>query len=413
MNDNPKSASRDIRQSFARRVHAWNRFWFKPADPTTLGLVRICCGMLALYVHFSYSYDLQEFFGRNSWFNLETANEFRRESPWVAPSLGWDDAVAIPETTPSNLDEHAGIERYRQRWGIDPRLTSCRGNSYWSIWFHVSDPAAMTWVHGIVLTVMMLFTLGFCTRVTSVLTWLAALSYIQRSPVTLFGMDSIMIVTLLYLMIGPSGEALSLDRYLARRWQGWSRWAGIMPRSQPLASANFALRLMQVHFCFIYAAAGLSKLLGGSWWNGTALWWTLVNHEFTPLRYSFYADCLRWLCQHRLAWELVTTGGVVFTLALEISFPFLVWNPRFRGPLVAGAVLLHTGISLIMGLAGFGMIMLSLVLSFLPSETIRELLDGFQAAYLPPSGKHPPRARPMLARGGACASSRAFVHERN
>ena len=28
-------------------------------------------------------------------------------------------------------------------------------------------------------------------------------------------------------------------------------------------SAGFALRLIQVHFCFIYMAAGLSKLKGG------------------------------------------------------------------------------------------------------------------------------------------------------
>jgi hypothetical protein len=76
-------------------VLAWDRFWFRPADPTTLGLIRICCGLITLYVHLAYSYDLQEFFGRDAWYNLETANSFRHEAPWVAPPTSWDQAATI------------------------------------------------------------------------------------------------------------------------------------------------------------------------------------------------------------------------------------------------------------------------------------------------------------------------------
>ena len=38
------------------------------------------------------------------------------------------------------------------------------------------------------------------------------------------------------------------------------------------AGANLGIRLIQVHFCFIYLAAGLSKLKGDAWWNGFAFW---------------------------------------------------------------------------------------------------------------------------------------------
>src|SRR5262249_53271185 len=31
-------------------VQGWNRFWFTPADPTLLGFMRICCGLVVLYV---------------------------------------------------------------------------------------------------------------------------------------------------------------------------------------------------------------------------------------------------------------------------------------------------------------------------------------------------------------------------
>jgi hypothetical protein len=361
--------------AFTRGVRAWDRFWFTPADPTTLGLVRIFCGLIVLYVHLAYTYDLQDLFGAGAWLNLPAADVFRREAPWVAPPLDWA-ATPIPPA-PTDGRELERVTAYAQRWGVDPRLTLAQGNRSWSVWYHVTDPTWMNVVHIGVLAVMALFTVGFCTRITAALTWLAALSYIHRGVTTLFGMDAMMAILLLYLMIGPSGAALSVDRLLERRR---ARRAGCpdgpASRPRPRVSANVVLRLMQVHFCIIYMAAGLSKLLGGSWWNGTALWWTLANYEFTPLRFPFYAEGLRWLCRHRWLWELVMTGGVVYTLALEISFPFLVWNPRRRGLMVIEAVLLHTGIALTMGLVGFGLLMLALVLSFVPAEAVHEVLDG-------------------------------------
>ena len=53
----------------------WSAFWFTPADPTVLGLVRICAGLLTLYVHLMYSFHLQEFFGEKAWLTLRVANE--------------------------------------------------------------------------------------------------------------------------------------------------------------------------------------------------------------------------------------------------------------------------------------------------------------------------------------------------
>ena len=62
------------------------------------------------------------------------------------------------------------------------------------------------------------------------------------------------------------------------------------------------------------------------------------------------------------------TAGCVFTLFLELAFPFLVWYPRWRWVMMAGAVLLHTGIGILMGLTMFSTLMILLVASFLPPE---------------------------------------------
>ena len=138
--------------------------------------------------------------------------------------------------------------------------------------------------------------------------------------------DAIQTALLLYLVIGPSGAALSVDRYLSvarsRRWRRGPS-GGFLAEflaPPPSASANFALRLMQIHFCIIYAASGLSKLQGAAWWNGTALWGTMANPEFNPVDSWLYHSFLVFLCQNRVLWEIVMTGGSISTVALEIAF---------------------------------------------------------------------------------------------
>ena len=63
-------------------VQGWSRFWFTPADPTLLGFMRICCGLVVLYVHIAYTSDLQELFGKNAWISQDSINNYRREVPW-------------------------------------------------------------------------------------------------------------------------------------------------------------------------------------------------------------------------------------------------------------------------------------------------------------------------------------------
>ncbi|CAN5301534.1 hypothetical protein BH10PLA2_BH10PLA2_34050 [soil metagenome] len=359
-------------------IRRWNQFWFTPADPTVLGLIRISCGLITLYVHLAYSFDLQQFFGRDAWLNLPLANEYRKEAPWIAPGSDWSESP-VPPALPSDAETRDRVENYAKKWGLDPRLAVSQGNAYFSLWFHLTAPWAQSLAHVGILSIMLLFTLGYSTRVTAVLTWLAALSYIQRSQITLFGMDTMMNVLLFYLMISPCGAALSIDRWLARRRLGLEGTSMLLDRPEPLVSANLGLRLIQVHFCFIYMAAGLSKLMGGSWWNGTALWVTLANYEFTPMRFTYYVETLRWLCRHRWLWEIVMMSGTLYTLALEISFAFLVWRPRYRSWMIVGSVLLHTGIAFTMGLIGFGLFMLTMVLAFVPARTVHTHLVFFSS----------------------------------
>jgi hypothetical protein len=427
-----------------RLASAWNAFWFTPADPTVLGLMRICCGLITLYTTAMYSFALMDFMGPYAWYDLQLRHEqlqlrpiladplsgryyrsvppkdefekdyandyFRKFGDWPPPPYPRDRREAEyieqfrfkypfdlrqlglppPETAkqrkdledyvqrwrvpmpayPQSEEEVADINAFIERHGADPRRAYSMGTPVWSIWFHVTDPAAMGIIHGLFLLATLMFTLGLCTRLSTFVTWFAALSYIHRAPTVLFGVDTMMNILLIYFMIGPAGAALSLDRLIARWWsKARGRFLGsegrFDPRPQPSVSANLALRLVQVHLCIIYGMAGFAKLLGAAWWNGTAIWGTLANFEFAPMQYEVYNALLRMLASNQLIFETFLTTGSFFTLAFEIGYPFLIWRPRARWLYLGAAILLHGFIGLLMGLKTFSLMMLVMNMAFL------------------------------------------------
>ncbi len=105
------------------------------------------------------------------------------------------------------------------------------GQYVFSFWFWVPEP--WLWpAYAASMLILAAFTLGLWTRVTSALALAVAISYANRVPAALFGLDQINIMLTLYLTIGPSGAAFSLDRWLAGR-----RQARLAP-PEPSAGAN-------------------------------------------------------------------------------------------------------------------------------------------------------------------------------
>jgi hypothetical protein len=115
--------------------------------------------------------------------------------------------------------------------------------------------------------------------------------------------------------------------------------------------------------CVIYLFAGLSKLQGEAWWDGQALWGALSNLEYQS------AD-MTWLARHPRLVEVGTHLCVLW----ELTFCVLVWRPRWRPLVLAGAVALHVGIGACLGMWTFGLIMLAGCASFLPEEAVHVAL---------------------------------------
>jgi Vitamin K-dependent gamma-carboxylase len=296
----------------ARSVAAdWNAFWYTPADPTLLGLIRVLTGLMLLYTHAVWGLALADFFGPFS---------------WLSPALV---------------------------------RTMHSGQYVVSFWFWV--PEGWMWpAYAVSMVILGLFTVGLWTRVTSALALFVGISYANRVPAALFGLDQINIMLTLYLTIGASGSALSLDRFLSRRL---SKAEAADPA--PSISANLAQRLIQVHMCVIYFFAGISKLQGPSWWSGEAMWRAFANLEYQSMD-------LTWLASHPWIVNAMTHVSVLW----EISFCALIWRPRWRPLMLALAVLLHVGIGACLGMWTFGLIMLVGCAAFLPNEGARRLVFG-------------------------------------
>jgi hypothetical protein len=325
---------RDRRTSAAE---AWNAFWFTAVDPTTLAAIRICVGLMLLYIHLSYTPGLLDAVGPQARIDATAIEALR--AMLSAVSVGPDGATR---------DVWIGAV---------------------SVWFHVTAPAAIWIVHAVLLIAMACLTLGLFSRPASVVAWAGHVSFIDRGYMVGFGLDAIVAMLSLYLMFGPSGQALSLDRVIARSRAAArpTRRSARSDRQREFVTANVVIRLIQVHMGIVYLAAGLAKLQGSSWWDGTAVYLTMMSHDLGRLD-------MRWLATYDWLWQAVSSAGTWFTIAVEVGFAFLVWHRPLRPLVLGAALLLHVGIGLSMGLWAFSAAMLTGCLAFVPPPSLRWLL---------------------------------------
>ncbi len=330
-------------------VWSWDRFWFTPTDPTTICFIRLLSGAVAFYVCLTYSWGLFSYIGPNGWVDAKVNTYMLQELPIYAMATEWAED--------------------------NPKIGN--GHYYWSIYFHVQSPGWIVAIHVFFLVCILLYTVGLWCPYTGPLCWIASMSYAHRAWATVYGVDTMLLILLAYLMIAPAGAVFSMDRWLAVRR---ARRLGLPdPAVEPSVRANFAIRLIQVHFCMIYFASGSSKLLGSMWWNGTAMNQVLLNPMFTPMDSPVFLNTLKALASSRVVWEVFATLGGLFTLWVELSFIFLVWDMRWRWLILIGSILMHLGIGLVMGLTTFSIIMLVMVSSFMSAESVRLVVEEYAA----------------------------------
>lgn len=313
-----------VRELLRGTVAAWDRFWFAAVDPATLSLIRILAGAMLFYTHLVWTRGLDDFLGPNSWLQPEAVQSYMNS---VSDNLN----------TPAVETSFA-----------------------WSYLWLIKSNGLLWTVHLAGLVVFAMLTIGWYSRITSVLAYAITVAYVNRLPGSLFGLDQINALLAMYLMFGPSGARYSVDRWLATRQLG----AAAAPVA-PSVGANIATRLMQLHMCVIYFFAGISKLQGPAWWNGSALWGAVANLEYQSIE-------LTWLA----TWPMTVALMTHVTIAWEVSYCALVW-PRLTRPIVIALALpLHLGIAFGLGMITFGLAMLIGNAAFISPWVVRRVLEG-------------------------------------
>lgn len=180
---------------------------------------------------------------------------------------------------------------------------------------------------------------GWRTRAAAVVALVTHSALCTSGRSSSYGVDLYAQSMLFYCVWMPVGHDLSLDVRAGRVDAG------------PTRSARLSLRVVQIHLCIGYLAAGLRKAAGPTWWSGEAIW-RAVLRPGTPFDWTW------------LAWvpSLALLGGIA-TLLLEIGYPVFVWPKRTRRPWVIATIGMHTTIAIGMGLWSFSALLIVLTAS--------------------------------------------------
>ncbi len=283
----------------------WNRFWFTPSDPLPLCVLRIGVGLCTLLYLGTLTSDVA------IWFSNQGL---------VPPAL---------------------YERLVIGGGNVNRF------AFWSYFNLLQNDSQILAVHWLGILIVALFTLGCFTRVTSVLSWLVLLQYVHRAPFVTGQTEPVLALLLLYLMIGPCGDYLSIDA-----------WRGGTKQVVPSRLATISLRLIQVHLAAFYLMMGTAKLHGDIWWRGEGVWALIAMTRSRLVDLSGLRD----------KYSIINLWSHAIVL-YELTFAALIWPRATRNLMLIAGIVLWLLLLPISGLVNFCLLMIVAKLAYVPAGT--------------------------------------------
>lgn len=293
-------------------------------------------------------------------------------------------------------------------WALAERLTASNGAFtvlMWSdstLWFEI--------VYALSVLASVGLMLGWRTRATSVVFMIGVLSLQNRSVFMGDGGDNVIHLMAIYLVLTRCAQVWSLDARRVRThgsatagaggpvlWAvlgavfaygaatgrfGYGWLAGfaavwvvcalwwLVDRYEPegegravldvLANLlhNAGMLVIMAEVCLIYATAGWYKIQGSRWQDGTALYYPLGLDYFTP-----WPGLSALVAGSGTLVMLLTYG----TVAVQVAFPFTLFNRRIKNVLLAVMMLEHAGIAVLLGLPFFSLAMIAADAVFLPT----------------------------------------------
>ncbi|WP_326652194.1 MULTISPECIES: HTTM domain-containing protein [unclassified Streptomyces] len=239
--------------------------------------------------------------------------------------------------------------------------------------------------YAVALVTCALFLLGWRTRAVSVLFAVVVVSFHAKAIFMADGGDNLMVLMAVYLVFTASGRRWSLDARRTRLRASVGKTAG--PRGGGLRHQlgdtrdilttvlhNCGMFVIAVQVCFLYGCAGLYKVQGPSWGNGTALHYVLNIDLFRP-----WPGLSQMIDGHHV---LIAVAGYL-TVLVQVAFPFVLFG-RLKYPVLIVLLGMHVNIAVLMGLPLFSGAMIVADAAFLPDRFYRSLGRLWQRAPRPP-----------------------------
>jgi len=215
-----------------------------------------------------------------------------------------------------------------------------------TVYAMTAESAAIWLIRGLGLFGGLGLCLGVLPRWAAACTWLAITSFSWRNPLILHSGDNLLRIASFFLIFARTDAVLSLPRWLQRL-----RGVGTEPL-QPVPA--WPQRILQLQLCILYLVTGIWKISGQTWRNGSAVGIVLQMGEFQ--RFPIPDFVATPIGSQVLTWT---------TLLFELGFPFLVWLPRVRLPLLLAGLAFHAGLEWILNVQLFQWTITAFYLLFL------------------------------------------------
>lgn len=283
----------------------WNRFWFEPQTGRVLGLYRIAIGLLTIYSFSLFAKDATVFFS--------------------------DEGVLTSRTVAAHM-----------------------GREYHTILEGIGSPLGVGLVLAALFAAALSFTVGFHTRLSSIVLYGLVMSFHERNNLVLNGGDTVLRTMLFFFMFAPAGAAFSVDA-LRRRLR--------FPGEPPALISPWAQRMMQVQVAVIYLVTAYAKSRGALYHEGAAMYYVFGLVDFN----------IRGV-EQLMNYPVVYSSLTFAVLFVETALPFLLWFRASRPYAVAMGLFAHGWVMIFMTIPVFGILMIATYLPFFTEDELSGLL---------------------------------------
>lgn len=285
----------------------WDRFFFSPVSPYPVAAYRILQGCIYLQFALALGPDLQVWYGY--------------------PGIILESTLAADGINKLNVLSY----------------------------YHNNEWVLAVWL--ILIAASLCLTIGFQTRIASIILFTILVTYSNRNAYLFNAGDTYLRSVAFWLVFAPSAEVWSVDSWLKNRKKA---------PFDPLVSA-WVWRALQLQLCFVYYSAFYTKTSGWYWSVGEAVYIASRFESLFRLPLPFTFD-------DALLASIFTFG----TLAVEAALYTLIWVKELRYYVIALGTCLHLTIDWCMSIPMFEWMMIVSFVLFIDSVDITNFVAAMK-----------------------------------